>query len=161
MPQTRDRFPGARIEEEIQLEDRTGEGDPSVAGSLRYVDGAIKGRDATGVFDVRSGSGLSEAGHAALRQLIHFIDNGPAEGFSSGAYREIAGGVFYTSVIWYEDSTKAKMLVSKELVRNSNQTPATITWKVYDTDGSSVLATVVDTITYSGVTETSRERAIS
>ena len=41
---------------------------------------------------------------------------------------------------------------------------ATITqeqWKVYDTDGSTVLATITDAISYSGLFETSRTRTIA
>jgi hypothetical protein len=38
--------------------------------------------------------------------------------------------------------------------------PTTEEWKMYDTDGSTVLATVTDTISYSGPFETSRTRAI-
>jgi hypothetical protein len=34
-------------------------------------------------------------------------------------------------------------------------------WKVYDVDGSTVLATVTDSISYSGVFETSRTRTIT
>ena len=44
--------------------------------------------------------GLTIEAHKTLRQLIHFIDNGPAEGFTSGAYREMTGTVFPTAVIW-------------------------------------------------------------
>ena len=109
-----------------------------------------------------SGGGVTEGTHKTLRQLIHFIDNGPAEGFLSGAYREIlpAGNPFPTSVIWYEDSTKAKKIVERTKTY-SGAFPQTIEWKVYDTDGTTVLATVTDTITYSGAFETSREREIA
>ena len=109
-----------------------------------------------------SGGGISEAAHKTLRQLIHFIDEGPGEGFVTGAYKEIlpAGTPFATSVIWYEDSTKAEKIVEKTLTY-SGAFIQTIEWKVYDTDGSTVLATVTDTFTYSGAFELSRTRAIS
>jgi hypothetical protein len=107
-----------------------------------------------------SGSGVTEAAHKILRQLIHFIDEGPAEGFTSGAYREVTGTVFPTNVTWWESSSKTKKIVE----RNLTWTGVNLTtdqWKVYDTDGSTVLATVTDTISYSGVFETNRTRAIS
>jgi hypothetical protein len=107
-------------------------------------------------------SGISPTTHAALRQLIHLSDDdGPFEEFTSGAYREITGGVFPTSTIWWESSAKLEKIVEKTITRNANKTPAVIEWKVYDTDGVTVLATATDTISYSGITETSRTRVIS
>lgn len=94
-----------------------------------------------------SGGGLTAAQHRSLRQLIHFIDNGPAEGFVSGAYRETVGGVFPTSVIWYDDNTKVKKLVEK-LITWDGAFPSTIVWKMYDTDGSSVLSETSDSYDY-------------
>lgn len=111
---------------------------------------------------ITASSGIAAEDHKALRQLIHFIDDGPAEGFVSGAYREIipSGDPFPTSIIWYEAPDKLKKIVEKTIVYNTNKTPSTITWRIYDTDGSTVLATVSDSISYSGVFETSRTRTI-
>jgi len=109
-----------------------------------------------------SGSGgISAEAHKILRQLIHFIDDGPAEGFVSGAYKETlpTGSPFPTSEIWWESSSKLKKIV--ELT--TTWTGAVITaeeWKMYDTDGTTVLATVTDAITYSGVFESNRTRTI-
>lgn len=109
-----------------------------------------------------SGSGINATEHASLRQLIHLADgDGPFEEFLSGAFREVTGGVFPTSIIWWESAAKTDKIIEKTITRNPNKTPATIEWKSYDTDGSTVLATVTDTITYSGVTELSRTRAIT
>lgn len=109
-----------------------------------------------------AGSGITAAQHKALRDLIHFIDDGPADGFSSGAYREIlpAGSPFPTLWTWWESSAKLKRIVDLTVTRNSNKTPATEQWRIYDTDGTTVLATVTDTIAYSGVIETSRTRTL-
>lgn len=103
--------------------------------------------------------GLTEEGHKILRQLIHFIDDGPAEGFASGAYREVTGTVFPTAIIWWESSAKLKKIVERLLT----WTGANLTqdqWKVYDAAGS-LLATVTDAISYSGIFETSRTRTIA
>lgn len=115
-----------------------------------------------------SSSGVTETIHKTLRQLIHFIDNGPAEGFASGAYKETlpAGDPFPTSVIWYDDGTKAKKIVEKLITRSgggaTNVAPTPIVWKMYDTDGSTVLATITDAITYiNNVFESSRTRTIA
>jgi len=103
---------------------------------------------------------LTEERHRILRQLIHFIDNGPASGFASGAYREMTGTVFPTAIVWYDQvGAGKKKIVSKEITWNG-AFPATITWKVYDTS-EVLLATVVDILTYSGPFEISRTRSIA
>ena len=106
------------------------------------------------------GNGISTAQHKTLRHLIHFIDNGPADGFASGAYRETTGTTFPTAIIWYDKSgTGKKKIVSKEIVW-SGPFPTTITWKMYDAS-ETLLATVSDSLTYSGPFETSRVRTIT
>jgi len=106
------------------------------------------------------GSGLTPDGHKILRQLIHFIEDGPAEGFASGAYRETTGTVFPTAVVWYETSGKTKKIVER-LITWTGANPTTDQWKVYDSDGTTVLWIVTDTISYSSPFETSRTRAIA
>lgn len=104
-------------------------------------------------------NGVSIAEHNALRQLIHFIDNGPATGFASGAYRETTGTAFPSSIIWYDKvGVGKKKIVSKE-ISYSGAFPTTITWKVYNSS-EVLLNTVTDTITYSGAFESSRTRTI-
>lgn len=161
MPQTPDRRPGEADEEGMIFEPSLT--DPPVVGGVRFVGGAFRFRDSGGVYDPRSASGVTEAAHKTLRQLIHFIDDGPAEGFASGAYREIlpSASPFPTSVVWWTSAAKTAKIVEKLITRNSNQTPSQIQWKVYAVDGTTVLATVTDTISYSGVFETSRTRAIT
>lgn len=165
MPRTPDRQAGARYESALKLDRTTSWPDTAPAsgpGGLRFDDatGAYQMQDDAGTFDPRSGSGLSAAQHQALRQLIHFVDNGPANGFASGAYRETVGTLTPSSVTWYDDATKVKKLVEKTLTY-SGIFPTVIEWKMYDTDGVSVLATVTDAIAYSGAYETSRTRTIA
>ena len=104
--------------------------------------------------------GLTEGSHNALRQLIHFVDNGPADGFASGAYRETIGGLFPTSIVWWESSSKLKKIVEKTIAGPA-MTPSPITWVMYDTDGTTPLITLVDAIVYSGISETNRTRTWS
>lgn len=108
------------------------------------------------------GGGVTETDHRALRQLIHFIDNGPANGFASGAFRENlpSGNPFVTSVTWWTDNTKVDKIVEK-LITYTGALATTVQWKIYDTDGSTVLATVTDAITYSGIFESNRTRTIA
>jgi len=104
---------------------------------------------------------LTEEAHKTLRQLIHFIDNGPAEGFASGAYREVTGTIFPTAIIWYTDGTKAEKIVELNITW-SGVVVSQMEWKVWDTGSpQSVIATVTDAISYSGVFETSRTRTIA
>jgi len=135
-------------------------------GEIRYVGGRFSFYDSTGEYDPRSGGGgITAAEHKTLRQGIHLADGvgGPFGGFTSGAYRETlpAADPFPTTVTWWESSLKLKKIVDKTITYNANKTTNTIQWRVYDTDGSSVVETITDTITYSGIFETSRVRAIS
>lgn len=160
MPVTPDRDAGARKEEELILDDRAADGDPTATGAMRYVSGAFRLRDGTGVFDPRGGGGggISEAQHKALLNLIHFIDEGPAEGFTTGATKTVTGTVTPTQELWSRsDATK---LVEKDITW-TGVNPTTIQWKIYAANGTTVLATVTDTISYSGVFETGRSRTIA
>ncbi len=76
MGRTPDRTPGPSLEEELQLEDNGV--DPSIVDAITQNAGVLKAKNSIGVFDLRSGSGFSEAAPKTLRHLIHFIDDGPA-----------------------------------------------------------------------------------
>jgi len=156
MARTPDRFPGARLEEELQLED-TGL-NPSVVGAFTHNAGDLLARDGTGIFNLRSGSGLTPTSHNALRQLIHFLDDGPGDGFASGAFKELTyTGIKLTNATWYDDNTKVDKLLSLDVTYTGIK-PTTEVWKMYDVDGSTVLITLTDAIVYTGILETSRTR---
>lgn len=157
MPTTPDRFPGPLIEDEIRFQDN--EAEPSVVGSLCLHGTDFKAKDGTGVFNLRSGAGLTETQHKILKQLIHFIEDGPAEGFATGAYKETVGTVFPTSEIWWESNAKLKKIVSLDTAWTGVNITQEV-WKVYGDDGAAVLATVTDVIAYTGIFETSRTRSI-
>lgn len=130
------------------------------AGNMIFYDGVVAAEKT--LTELLTGSGgLTENAHKILRQLIHFIDDGPAEGFTSGAYREVTNpGTAPTAIIWWESSSKLKKIVELGLTW-SGVTVTQEQWKVYDTDGSTVLATVTDAISYSGIFETNRTRTIA
>jgi hypothetical protein len=130
---------------------------PSEVDDPDHLSAHLAGID--GYFDQK----LGISGHRFLRHLIHFIDDGPALGFASGAFKETlpAGSPFPTSEIWYEDAGKTQKIVELTVTRNTLQQPVTEEWKMYDADGSTVLETVTDSITYSGVFEISRTRTIA
>ena len=161
MPRTPDARAGELIEDDgILLGDALT--DPTQLGEIRRVGSDFRMRDGTGVFNPRSGGGgITEDQHKTLRQLIHFIDEGPAEGFASGAFKETAPmGPFPTSIIWWESAAKLKKIVERS-VTWTGAFPTTDVWKVYAADGSTVLATVSDAISYSGAFETTRTRTIT
>lgn len=156
MSRTPDRVPGVADEEGIILEDMGV--DPAVVGEIRLNGVDFKAKDGSGVFNLRSGAGLTADQHRTLLQLIHFIDEGPADGFTTGATKIVTGTVFPTQNLWRRaDSTK---LVEQNITW-TGVLPTTIQWKMYAADGSTVLATVTDAVAYSGVFETGRTRAIS
>jgi hypothetical protein len=127
------------------------------SGNLTFKDAAYPGGK-TLTDTLAAGSGVTESQHEVLLQLIHFIDEGPAEGFTTGATKTVTGTVFPTQVLWKRsDDTK---LVEKNITW-TGAFPTTIQWKMYAADGTAVLATVTDTISYSGPFETGRSRAIA
>ena len=98
--------------------------------------------------------------HKTVLDLIHFVDNGPADGFATGAHREITGTAFPTAIIWYDKVGAGRKKIVEKLITWTGVNPTTVAWKIYDTS-EVLLATVTDTISYSGVFETSRTRAVS
>jgi hypothetical protein len=155
---TPDRCPGTREDEGVVLE--PGAVSPTANGEIRYVTGSGFRFFEEGGEVGLSGSGITTSDHEELRQLIHFIDNGPANGFASGAYRENTGTVFPSAIIWWTSAAKTHKIVEK-LLTYTGAFATTIQWKVYDTDGSTVLATVTDVVSYTGAFETSRTRTIA
>ena len=153
---TPDRFPGVRQDEGLQLSDESTLA--TAAGEVRYTSGRFSFYDSLGEYDPRSGSGISAAQHKALRDLIHFIDDGPADGFPSGAVRDTTySGAFPAVVDWWEDATKTQRIVDLTITY-TGAFPTTEQWRMYDTDGVTVLVTLTDAITYSGAFETTRTR---
>lgn len=158
--------------------------------SVEYSQGGARVKDNTGVIEIRNNAdtvftqcrgadplidddlatkryvdatagGITPAQHETLRQLIHFIDDGPANGFTTGAFKETlpAGVPFPTQFIWWESAAKVNKIVELQITRNPNQTPATELWTMYS--GGTPVGTVTDTITYAAnVFEVSRTRAI-
>jgi hypothetical protein len=108
------------------------------------------------------GGGITPTEHETLRQLIHFIDEGPGDGFASGAYKTLSPvGPFPTLITWYLDESETQILVTKSITYNSNRFPYIIEWNMYDYDGITIVHTVTDTITYNTAFEANRIRTIS
>jgi hypothetical protein len=133
--------------------------DLAVGDSLHYIDSdGFKVLDSSG--NIKTANvlvGFTEDDHKTVRQLIHFIEDGPAEGFASGAYRETTGTAFPTAVIWYDKAGAGKKKIVETLITWTGAFPTEIVWKIYDA-AEVLLATITDTVTYSGAFETSRVR---
>lgn len=162
MPRTPDYFPGDREEEGLLF--ISGTLSPSKNGEVRYVSGSGFQFYEEGVIrTLSSSSGISSSDHQTLRQLIHFIDDGPAFGFPNGCYKEVlpAGDPFPTLEIWWESPAKLKKIVQLEVTRSVGQLPLVEAWKMFGTNGTTVIEQVTDTITYSGVFELFRSRSLA
>lgn len=142
---------------------------------FRYQAGAtLVGLNSTGMMDVQGNtvqeaiqeldsSKLNSFNHETIRQLIHFIDEGPGDGFASGAYKVIspASSIFPTNITWYFDSTMSQKIVEKTISWNG-VVPITINWEVYNVDGVTVAHTISDSISYTNnIFETHRTRTIT
>jgi len=125
--------------------------------NMTFADGVVSGTK-TLTDLLNAGSGVTENQHASLLQLIHFLDEGPAKGFATGATKTVTGGIFPSNISWFRADTK---LLLKQTITWSGPVPTVIKSELYDSDGTTILETVQDTITYSGIFEVSRVRAIS
>lgn len=141
MPRTPDRTPGPAIEEELQLEDNGL--DPSVIGGITNNAGELKGRDNTGIFNLRSGSGLTESQHENLDTLVHAL----AETRFTEVVR-FTGQV--TDVIEWTDSGKTTKVRETNLTRSGGQV-SQIVVKQYDGAGALITGqTLTGTVSRTG-----------
>lgn len=101
---------------------------------------------------------LNAASHKALRDLIHFIDDGPADGFPSGAFKQtFYSGALIVDEVWWADNSATQRIVDLSITY-TGALPTTEVWRMYASDGVTVLVTLTDAITYSGALETERTR---
>jgi hypothetical protein len=94
------------------------------------------------------------------KRLLEKFINAPSEGWPTGVYKETTGTVFPTAIIWWTSSGKTAKIMEKDITW-TGASPTTIVSKMYAADGSTVISTITDTITYSGPFETSRSRTIA
>jgi hypothetical protein len=116
-----------------------------------------------GVDPLASGGGMSPADHERLRQLIHFVDDGPGASSLLATFRETlpSGDPFPTSVTWWNSGAKTVKFLEQLITRDADQFPIQEVWNLYDITGTLVVESLTDTITYDGPVEVSRVRAFS
>jgi hypothetical protein len=103
----------------------------------------------------------SAAGSDANKRLLEKFISGAAEGWPSGVYREVTGGVFPSAVTWWTSSAKVTKIADAVYTRNGSQQATTVVWKMYASDGTTVLSTITDVIAYTNGAEVSRTRTIA
>jgi hypothetical protein len=141
MGRTPDRHPGEDTLVDVGAIFTEQSVDPPDVGTIRYVSGALKGRDATGVFNLRTGGGgITEAQHEVIDSLVHEL--------AETSYLEVtrsAGQV--TDVIVWETAAKLKKIRETNVTRTAGQASVVVE-KQYD--GAGVLKqTLTHTITRS------------
>lgn len=137
---TPDRTPGPSEEEELQLEDRTADGNPTVNGAIRYVGGDFVGKTPSGAVTL-TGGGLNASGHRDLDQLVH--------GLAETCYQEVtrtSGKV--SNITFWTDNGKTQKVRELDVSRTGGLV-TTMTIKQYDAAGS-LVETLTGTITRSG-----------
>lgn len=140
MPATPDRHPGESDEEGLILSD---EGvDPIVVGEIRNNGGALKAKDALGVFNLR---GLSSAQHEDLDTLVHAI----AETCFEEIVRDINGRMQFYRV--WTNATRTIKVREVEVTRDGNNRVLTVVERQYDAAGVLVAGqTITRTMTRDG-----------
>jgi len=127
-----------------------------VSGNMTFTD-SIVGAVKTLTDLLATGTGMTEAAHKIIRHIIHYIEEGPAE----NSYKKTTWtGILPASEIWYTTSGMTAFIYEKNYTW-TGITATTIERKIYDTDGSTVLATATDTITYNGIFEDTSTRVVT
>lgn len=139
MPLTPDRHPGEADEEGEVFENRPPGEQPTQQGGVRFVDGSFQLRDYVGVFNPRSGGGITEAQHEVLDTLVHDI--------AEPSYEEhfYANG-HTTQIIVWTDVTKTVKILEEQYTYVTGQISQSVTIQ-YGPTGVE-LTRMIETYTY-------------
>lgn len=99
-----------------------------------------------------------------LRELLHFVGDGPVQGAGLSAPREVrspTGSPFPTSIVWYRTGAQTTRAMDVTITRDAQKRPTTIVHRLYGVDGVTVVLTITDTVTYSGGWVLQRDRVIA
>lgn len=129
MAPTSDDFPGPNVAEEVQFEDRTADGNPTVDGAVRFVSDDLVVKTTTGVKSLTSGTGLNEASHEALDSLTHDLTE-----THNVVVTRASGKV---SDVLCEETGGTDIRKFEVLTRSSGKV-ATFRVTQYDSDGSTI-----------------------
>ena len=96
--------------------------------------------------------------HQSLLDVIHFLPEGPGDGWASGSYQVLAmNGPLLASDTWYTDSSQSKKIVATAYTYSG---PLCVQAKLtlYATDGVTLVRTVTDVFSYAGPSRTGSTR---
>jgi hypothetical protein len=101
------------------------------------------------------------SGADANKRLLEKFISGAAEGWPSGVYRKVTGGIFPSAVTWWTSSAMTTKIAEATYTRDGAQRATTVQWKMYAADGTTVLSTITDALVYAQGVEVSRTRTIA
>lgn len=140
---TPDRAPGPSLEEELQLEDRTADGNPTVDGAIRFVGDDFVGKTSSGVKSLTAGGsgGITEPQHEALDTIAHEIVEGSYEEYTYSGSR-------VTNITVWETAAKLKKIREEQYTYSGLRVTQAVTIQY---DGAGVESyRLTETYTYSG-----------
>jgi hypothetical protein len=137
---TPDRFPGPQEEEELIVTPL--DSDPVIGGAIRYVSGSFRAMDGDGVFNLRSGSGLSESAHEVLDQLVHEVAEDSFDEVVYGVGNRVIG-----YIVW-ETSGKLKKIREEQYIYAGNLVTSIVVTQ-YDAAGD-LKDQFTETVAYTG-----------
>lgn len=95
-----------------------------------------------------TGGMVTTSSHKALTDLIHYIDGGPVYGPGPYYYVQTPlGSLSPTTGAWYTNVASNKKVVEQNIVWNGAYMSQSI-WKVYASDGVTVVGQITDNFTY-------------
>lgn len=99
--------------------------------------------------------------HQALLDIIHFLDDGPGDGWASGAVRVRTGTAPNAGGwVWYTSTAQTARIIDCTITyTGSSIVPATKVWRLYAANGTTVIRTVTDTYTWTGPILTQKARS--
>lgn len=99
--------------------------------------------------------------HQALLDIVHFLEDGPGDGWASGAVcvrigtAPNAGGW-----VWYTSTALSARIIDMTINYATNSIlPSTKVWRLYAANGTTVIRTLTDTYTWTGPILTQRQRS--
>lgn len=125
-------------------------------GSLRFTDQGVS----RVLGELVSASAGQTTSHAGLLDIIHFLADGPGDGWPSGIFcQEQYSGLLLTRSTWYTNSAMTTPIVQRTYTYNGLQI-ATDTMTLYNAAGAAVRV-CQDTYSYTGIQRTGRTRTFS
>lgn len=134
----------------------------TTAGALHFVDTVANGTTGLDLAQLVSSVSGSANAFNALADIRLWLD-GPGDGFASGAVRtRIGTGPASGGYIWYKSANSTARLFDCTInYPTGSPLPSSKVYRLYASDGTTVVRTVTDTLTWSGPILTQKTRTWS